>query len=459
MSPTDVVITALIALRSNILRTLLTMLGIIIGISAVIALTAAGQGAQKGVADRIKGLGSNLMFIQPGNGKTTTGLVLPGQGNTALFLDDARAIDAAQIDGVDAVAAQGTAPAPAMPFGATAIYRGQNISTTLIGTETSYQYVRDFYVAEGRFITEDDINKKALVVVLGAKVKQQLFGDKDPIGENVRLTVGPGNFAVGFSFTVVGVMEEKGSTSSTDQDNVVITPLPSFQARVPLVRNPRGTTVSQVNIKVTDGSKIPQIKLAITDILRERHNLAEGTDNDFLIQSQSDVLSTATDGRPHPQRAARVDRTDLADRRRHRHHEHHARVGERAHARDWHPQGGRGEAPRHPPAIHHRSAGRNDVRGPVGRCRGRRHHADPAARLQLPHQSAHHDIQCQRERRRVRHHTAVDPRGSRDVCCDRAGLRRLPRLARRETRPDRGAPARVSVNFPTAPGFHSPRSR
>jgi len=295
MSPTDVVITALIALRSNILRTLLTMLGIIIGISAVITLTAAGQGAQKGVADRIKGLGSNLMFIQPGNGKTTTGLVLPGQGNTALFLDDARAIDAAQIDGVDAVAAQGTAPAPAMPFGATAIYRGQNISTTLIGTETSYQYVRDFYVAEGRFITEDDINKKALVVVLGTKVKQQLFGDKDPIGENVRLTVGPGNFAVGFSFTVVGVMEEKGSTSSTDQDNVVITPLPSFQARVPLVRNPRGTTVSQVNIKVTDGSKIPQIKLAITDILRERHNLAEGTDNDFLIQSQSDVLSTATD--------------------------------------------------------------------------------------------------------------------------------------------------------------------
>jgi putative ABC transport system permease protein len=295
MSPTDVIITALIALRSNILRTLLTMLGIIIGISAVIALTAAGQGAQKGVADRIKGLGSNLMFIQPGNGKTTTGLQLPGQGSAALFLADARAIDAAQIDGIDAVASQGTAPAPAMPFSATAIFRGQNISTTLIGTETSYQYVRDFYVAEGRFITEDDINKKALVVVLGAKVKQQLFGDKDPIGENVRLTVGPGNFAVGFTFTVVGVMEEKGSTSSTDQDNVVITPLPSFQTRVPLVRNPRGTIVSQVNIKVKDGSKIPQIKLAITDILRERHNLAEGTDNDFFIQSQSDVLSTATE--------------------------------------------------------------------------------------------------------------------------------------------------------------------
>jgi putative ABC transport system permease protein len=295
MSPTDVILTALIALRSNILRTLLTMLGIIIGISAVIALTAAGQGAQKGVTDRIKGLGSNLMFIQPGSGRTTTGLQLPGQG-PGLFLEDARAIDGAQIDGIDAVAAQTSAPSPGIPFGGTAIYRGQNVSTTLIGTETSYQYVRDFYVAQGRFITEDDVTKKALVVVLGARVKQQLFGDKDPVGESMRLTVGPGNFSVGFNFTVVGVMEEKGSTSSTDQDNVVITPLPSFQARVPFIRNPRGlSNVSQINIKVTDRSKVAQVKEEITQILRKRHNLAEGADSDFTIQSQSDVLSTATE--------------------------------------------------------------------------------------------------------------------------------------------------------------------
>ena len=295
MSPTDVILTALIALRSNILRTLLTMLGIIIGISAVIALTAAGQGAQKGVTDRIKGLGSNLMFIQPGTQQTNTGLRLPGQG-PGLFLEDARAIDSAQIDGIDGVASQATAPSPGIPFGGTAIYRGQNFATTLVGTETSYQYVRDFYVSEGRFITEDDITKKSLVVVLGAKVKDQLFGDKDPIGESMRLTVGPGGaFSVGFNFTVVGVMEEKGSTSSTDQDNVVITPLPSFQARIPFIRNPRGlTNVSQVNIKVTNRGKAAQVKQEVTDLLRKRHNLAEGTDNDFTIQSQSDVLSTAT---------------------------------------------------------------------------------------------------------------------------------------------------------------------
>ncbi|MGD0114882.1 MAG: ABC transporter permease [Dehalococcoidia bacterium] len=294
MSPTEVIITALIALRSNIMRTLLTMLGIIIGISAVIVLTAAGQGAQQGVANRIKGLGSNLMFIQPASGKTTTGLLLLGQG-PALFLEDARAIDAAQIEGIDGVAAQSSAPEPGEPYGATVIYRGQNIDTTMLGTEPSYQYVRDFYVAEGRFITEDDINKEALVCVLGVKVRDQLFGDKDPIGEVVRIHIGPGNYGFGFNFTVVGVMEEKGATSSVDQDNVIITPLPSFQRRVPLSLNPHGTTVSQINIKVTDRSKIPQIKLAITDILRKRHNLSEGTDNDFTIQSQSDLLSTATE--------------------------------------------------------------------------------------------------------------------------------------------------------------------
>ena len=295
MSPTDVILTALIALRSNILRTLLTMLGIIIGIAAVIALTAAGQGAQKGVTNQIKGLGSNLMFIQPGTGRTVTGLQLPGQG-PGLFLEDARAIDAAGIDGIDSIAAQATAPSPGIPFGATAIYRGQNVSSTLVGTEANYQYVRDFYVADGRFITEDDITKKALVVVLGANVKQQLFGDKDPIGETMRVTVGPGgNFSVGFNFIVVGVMEEKGSTSSTDQDNVVITPLPSFQARVPFIRNARGlTNVSQVNIKVKDRSKIAEIKQSISDVLRKRHNLVEGNEDDFQIKSQSDALSTAT---------------------------------------------------------------------------------------------------------------------------------------------------------------------
>ncbi len=290
MSLIDVVLTSLAALRSNILRTLLTMLGIIIGISAVITLTAAGEGAQQGVTDRIRGLGSNLMFVRPGTVTNGAG-PLPGTG-PSLFLEDANAINDANLPYLDGVAAQGTVGGAGSPFPAQVIFRGQNVSTTLVGTEPTYQFVRDFYVDQGRFLTDDDITKKALTVVLGANVKDKLFGSKDPIGESVRISVGPGRFGVGFNFTVVGVMEAKGASATTNQDDLVFVPLPSFQARVPFIRNPRGlTNVSQINIKLKDKSKEAQAKIEIAAILRQRHGVNE---DDFTIQSQSDVLSTAT---------------------------------------------------------------------------------------------------------------------------------------------------------------------
>jgi putative ABC transport system permease protein len=290
MTLIDVIITSLTALRSNILRTLLTMLGIIIGISAVITLTAAGEGAQQGVTDRIRGLGSNLMFVRPGTVTNGAG-PLPGTG-PSLFLEDANAINDENLPYIDAVAAQGTVGGQGSLLPAQVIYRGQNISTTLVGTEPTYQFVRDFYVEEGRFISEDDITKKALTVVLGANVKDKLFGTKDPMGESVRISVGPGRFGVGFNFTIVGIMETKGASATGNQDDLVFIPLPSFQARVPFVRNPRGfTNVSQINIKLKDKSKQEEAKTEITNLLRKRHNVVE---DDFTIQSQSDVLSTAT---------------------------------------------------------------------------------------------------------------------------------------------------------------------
>ncbi len=290
MSLIDVFLTSLAALRSNILRTLLTMLGIIIGISAVITLTAAGEGAQQGVTDRIQGLGSNLIFVRPGTVKNGAG-PLPGTG-PSLFLEDADAINAENLPYLNGVAAQGTVGGAGSPFPAQVIFRGQNVSTTLVGTEPTYQFVRDFYVDEGRFLTEDDITKKALTVVIGANVKDKLFGAKDALGESVRISVGPGRFGVGFNFTVVGVMESKGASSTGNQDDLVFVPLPSFQARVPFIRNPRGyTNVSQINIKLKDKSKELQAKTEIADILRKRHAVNE---DDFTIQSQSDVLSTAT---------------------------------------------------------------------------------------------------------------------------------------------------------------------
>jgi len=292
MTPLDLVGGALKSLTTNVLRTLLTMLGIIIGIAAVITLTAASEGAQQGVTERIRGLGSNLMFVQPGAPGASTANQLPGQG-AGLFLEDARAIDAEKIDGVDSIAAQLTIPNRQITFDANATYRGQRVTTVLLGTESNYQQVRDFYVARGRFITEDDLTKKALTVVLGAKVARELFGTNDPLGESVRVTVGPGRFGVGFNFTVVGVMEEKGANATNDEDNVVIVPLPTFQSRISFVRDPRGrSNVSQINIKLDDRSKADAVRARVTDILRARHGVSE---DDFTITTQSQVLSTATE--------------------------------------------------------------------------------------------------------------------------------------------------------------------
>ena len=291
MTLADILMTAFAALRSNLLRTMLTMMGVVIGIAAVITLTAASEGAQKGVGDRIRGLGSNLMFIRPG-AVEQTGLQLPGTG-PSLFLEDAEAIEAAQFPFVDGIAGQATAGKPDPILITQAIYLGQNTSTRLLGTEPSYQFVRDFYPESGRFISEDDITKKALVTVLGADVRDELFGLDDPIGKNVRIVVGPPNFNVGFNFTVIGVMERKGGTAGTDQDDVVIVPLPSFQARVPFIRNPQGfTNVNQINIKLTDRSKAEEAKEEIAALLRQRHNVAE---DDFRIQTQTELLETATE--------------------------------------------------------------------------------------------------------------------------------------------------------------------
>ncbi len=291
MTLADVLVTALSSLTSNLLRTLLTMLGIIIGIAAVITLTAASEGAQQGVGDRIRGLGSNLMFIKPG-AVEESGLQLPGTG-AGLFLEDARAIGDAGFTYIDGIAAQATVGGPGDFIAARAIHLGQNKSTMLLGTEPSYQFVRDFYVEAGRFISEEEITKKALVTVLGADVADELFGTDDPVGRTIRISVGAGGFTIGFSFAVIGVMERKGATAGTDQDDVVIVPLPSFQARIPFIRDPRGfTNVNQINIKLTDRSKADEAREEIAALLRQRHNTAE---DDFRILTQTDVLDTATE--------------------------------------------------------------------------------------------------------------------------------------------------------------------
>ncbi len=295
MSLIDVFITSLVALRGNFLRTLLTMLGIIIGIASVITLTAAGAGAQQGVAARIKGLGSNLLFVNPYSPTPPGGIAaVLGVGGASLYYEDELAIRAAEIPGIDETAAQSNTGGPGSTIQVHAIYGGLNASTIMVGSEPSYQYVRDFYVADGRFISQDDLDKKSLVVVLGSQVADELFGNTEPVGSTIRIFAGiSSQFGVTFSFTVVGVMEHKGVTPTGNPDDQIFVPLPSVQARVPIVRNPQGlTNVNQISIKLTSQSKEQSVKDAVSDVLRKQHKIVN--DDDFKVQSQSDILSTAT---------------------------------------------------------------------------------------------------------------------------------------------------------------------
>ncbi len=290
MTLVDVLAMALKSLSSNVLRSMLTMLGIIIGIAAVITLTAASEGAQQGVGEQISGLGSNLLFIRPGL-EEEDGIQLPGSG-VNLFLEDSRAIEAASFEYIEAIAAQGTVGGPGDFIGAQAIYLGQNKSTMLLATEPSYQFVRDFYVESGRFLSEVDLTKKALVVVLGGEVADELFDTEDPVGKSIRISVGAGPISIGFNFSVVGVMERRGASANTDQDDVIIVPLPTLQARISLIRDSRGrTNIDQINIKLKDGSKADQAKEEIGQLLMALHAVDEP---DFRIQGQSDILDAAT---------------------------------------------------------------------------------------------------------------------------------------------------------------------
>ena len=283
MNILDTMGTALQALTANKLRSSLTMLGIVIGVGAVIALMAVGQGAQQDITQRIRGLGTNLLFIRPASVETGGGF----EGEALTLVDtDAEAIDDPErflyIDGVTA---------QTITFTATYVYRGKAVRAPSIGVNPNYQYVREFYVQKGSFITKADVARKGLVAVLGSRTAEELFGDKDPVGEVMRLSVGAGRFSINFTFRVVGVMEPKGATSTGDEDDLVFLPLPTMQARIPFLRNPQGlSNIAQITVRLRDRKYMEQAKEDIKQLLLDRHG-----QEDFVIRSQEDLVSTVTD--------------------------------------------------------------------------------------------------------------------------------------------------------------------
>jgi putative ABC transport system permease protein len=283
---------ALTEFSSNKLRTGLTMLGIIIGVGAVIALMAAGQGAQSGVTDKVRGLGSNLIFIQPATSGSSGGGVRDLRSLT-LTTDDAAVLrNAANFPEISTVVSQfgGSNVSPdssQSTLQTQLIANGRNTSATITATEPDFVIVRGYKMAAGAFLTDDDITRKSTNVVLGAKAAADLFDTPAAaIGQSVRINFG----GLNLSLTVVGVTAAKGGSSADDTQ--VIMPLTTFAARVPFLRNTTGkTNVQMITVKVTDAGKLNQAKQQIRSALLTSHS---GTE-DFTVSTQDDLLTTANE--------------------------------------------------------------------------------------------------------------------------------------------------------------------
>jgi putative ABC transport system permease protein len=275
---------ALQALTANKLRAALTMLGIIIGVGAVIALMSIGQGVQASVTQQIQAIGPNIIFVTPG--AIQQGGVQSAQGQAAtLTSEDAEALS-------DPLAAPDIAAvAPSFTSRAQIVYSGNNVNSQVNGVTPEYALVRNYKVSDGSFITKQQVDALSRVAVLGATVANNLFDGEDPIGKTIKINQS--------NFQVIGILESKGGASIAggfgSQDDVVFVPITTAQRR--LFGGTRGFGVGQrvSTIYVSAASEL-QVNAAITEIaavLRERHKLTYQQD-DFTIISQQDILGAFT---------------------------------------------------------------------------------------------------------------------------------------------------------------------
>jgi len=267
-------LSALRALGTNWLRSMLTMLGIIIGVAAVITMIAIGGGAQQRVEEQIKSLGTNIMLVLPG-AQTTGGVRLGAQTGQTLTEEDARAI-AADVPEVQAAA-------PSLRTGAQVVAANANWSTSVMGTTPEYLEVRDWPLASGRSFEEAEQAGSGKVVVLGQTVSQQLFGDDDPIDQVIRVRKVP--------LQVIGVLARKGQNSmGQDQDDVIIVPLSTYRNRIQGMSAGRIKRVGAISVKVREGQSMQDASDKLRELLRQRHRLQSGADDDFSIRNLTEML-------------------------------------------------------------------------------------------------------------------------------------------------------------------------
>jgi putative ABC transport system permease protein len=258
----------------NALRSVLTTLGIIIGVGAVIAMVSVGAGAQARVAEQIRSLGSNLIYITPGS--VSAGGVRLGYGTRpTITMDDAAAI-AGEIPFVQAVA-------PAVWSSAQIVFGNMNWSTNVQGTSPAYEDARGWPVVAGRYFNDEDVEAATKVALLGQTVAANLFGNTPPVGEVIRIAHVP--------FVVLGVLDRKGHNSrGQDQDDMVLIPITTAMKRVMGPGGPQGRSVSGITVKARDGADIKVVESQIRQLLRQRHQLQAFQDDDFRVRNLSEML-------------------------------------------------------------------------------------------------------------------------------------------------------------------------
>jgi len=275
MRPADLVSSATRALRANPLRSALTALGVIIGVSSVVAMVALGAGAQQQVQNSINSLGSNLLIVVPGAAQAGgVRLAVGGGGRDTLTLGDVDALT--QIDGVMAVA-------PSQRGVAQIVANGLNWNTQIQGITPAYIIARDWSVASGRMFDDTEERQARKEVLLGQTVVDNLFPNMDPVGQNIRISGG--------TFQVIGVLASKGQTGFQDQDDIVLAPLTTVKRRIS-GRNGKADTVSQISVKAASEDDLDRIQEDVTTVLRQRHHTADGED-DFTVQNLASIAQTA----------------------------------------------------------------------------------------------------------------------------------------------------------------------
>jgi putative ABC transport system permease protein len=269
---------ALRALNRNKLRSALTMLGIIIGVGAVIAMVAIGNGANKQIQDQIAAMGSNLLMV--GSGSVNRGGMRMGAGATkSLVYDDALAITR-EAPAVAAVAA-------ASQTSGQIVFGNDNWSTGIIGTEPQYFDIRNWPIASGSAFDQQQMEQNANVVVIGETVRKNLFGATDPIGQTVRINTRTGG---SLPFKVIGLLQAKGTAPGMgqDQDDQVFIPLTTLQKKMTGETWLRFMMVSAVSLQASTAAE-----QQITALLRDRHRIRPGMDDDFFVRNMKDVADSA----------------------------------------------------------------------------------------------------------------------------------------------------------------------